>query len=66
MTQRVGVSGLAGPRPGRRSPRRVAGAVVGIVAAVVLSMFLSLVVVLWGIDPFVDAGIGDAQAADWT
>ena len=40
------------------------GVVGGIVVAVLLSMLLSAVLVLCGINPFVDAGAGEEQKTD--
>ena len=42
------------------------GVVGGIVVALLLSMLLSFVLVLCGIDPFVDAGTGEGRTADRT
>ena len=42
------------------------GAVVGLVVAMLLAMLLSFVLVLCGIDPFVDAEAGEAKTADRT
>ena len=42
------------------------GVVGGMVVALLLSMLLSFVLVLCGIDPFVDAGTGEGRTADRT